>query len=72
MDLAYRLFNIGGMDPVVEGNHRKNSKRGVVRILCLSSLTKFDFNFNFYFYERNQNKCVHVLYCGIMIKEDCC
>ena len=40
------------MDPVVEGNQGKNSKRRVARILCLSSLAKFDYNLHFYFYER--------------------
>ena len=61
------------MDPVVEGNHGKNSKRKVARILCLLTLAKFDFRLHFYFYERKQNKCVHGLYCDIItIKEDCC
>ena len=60
------------MDPVVEGNHGKNSKRRIARILCLSSLAKFGYSLYFYFYERKQNKCVYVLYCGITaIKEDC-
>ena len=39
------------MDPLVEGNHGKNSKRRVARILCLSSLAKFDYSLHFYFYE---------------------
>ena len=61
------------MDPVVEGNHGKNSKRSVARILCLSSSAKFDYSLFFYFYERKQNKCVQVLYCDIIrIKEDYC
>ena len=42
------------MDLVVEGNHGKNSKRRVARILCLSSLAKFDYSLYFYFYERKQ------------------
>ena len=29
------------MDPVIEGNHGKNSKTRVARNLCLSSLAKF-------------------------------
>ena len=61
------------MDPVVEGNHGGNSKGRVARILCLSSLAKFDYSLHFYFYEGKQNKCVHVLYCHIIIiKEDYC
>ena len=61
------------MDPVEEGNHGKNSKRSVARILCLSCLAKFDNSLNFYFCEFKQNKCVDVLYCDIItIKEDCC
>ena len=40
------------MDPVEEGNHEKNSKISVARILCLSSFAKFDHSFHFYFYER--------------------
>ena len=60
------------MYPVIEGNHGKSSKRRVTRILCLSSLAKFDYNLHFYFYERKQNKCVHVLHRDIItIKEDC-
>ena len=73
MDLAYRLFNIGGDGSSRRGNHGENSKRRVARILCLSSLAKFNYCLYFYFYERKQNKCVHVLYCDtIRIKEDCC
>ena len=61
------------MDPVVEGNHGKNSKRRIARILCLSSLAKFDYSLYFYFYERKQNKCAHALHCAIIaIKEHCC
>ena len=61
------------MDPVVEENHWKNSKRRVVRIQCLWSLAKFYYSLHFYFYERKQNKCVHALRCDITrIKEDCC
>ena len=40
------------MDPVKEGNHGKNSKTGVARILCLSSLARFDHSLYCYFYER--------------------
>ena len=66
------FLTLAGMDPVVEGNHGKNSKRREARILCLSSLAKFDYSLYFYFYEGKQNKCVHVLYYGIItIKEDC-
>ena len=47
-------------------------KRRVARIVCLPSLAKFDYNLYFYFYESKQNKCVHVLYSGIIkIKKDC-
>ena len=66
------FLTLAGMDPVVEGNHGKHSKRRVARILCLSSLAKFDYSLYFYFYEPKQNKCVHVLYCDIItIKENC-
>ena len=41
------------MDPVVERNHGKNSKRSVARILYLSNLAKFDYNL-YFFYERKQ------------------
>ena len=61
------------MYPVIEGNHGKVPKRRVTRILCLSSLAKFDYSLPFYFYEGKQNKCVHALYCDIItLKEDCC
>ena len=61
------------MDPFVEGNRGKNSKRKVARILCSSSLAKSDYDLHFYFYERKTKKCVHELYCDIItIKEDCC
>ena len=73
MDSAYRLFNIGwdGTSRRRESWERFNTK--VARILCLSSLAKFEYSLHFYFYERKQNKCGHVLYCGIMkIKGDCC
>ena len=61
------------MYPVIEGNHGKNSKRRVTRILGLSSLAKFDCSLHIYFYERKQINCVHVLRCDIItIKEDCC
>ena len=67
------FLTLAGMDPVVEGNHWKNFKRRLARILCLSDLVKFGYSLYFYFYERKQNKCVHVLYCGIItIKEHCC
>ena len=66
------FLTLAGMGPVVEGNHGKNSKRRVARILYLSSLAEFYYSLYFYFYERKQNKCVHALYCGITtIKEDC-
>ena len=58
---------------VVEGYHGNDSKRRVTRILCLTSLAKFDYSLQFYVYERKQNKCAHVLHCDIItIKEDCC
>ena len=61
------------MDPVIEGNHGKNSKRKVTRILCLSQFGETLLQFTFYFYEGKQNKCVHALYCDIItVKEDCC
>ena len=72
MDSAYRLSNIGW-----DGTSRRREpwgrfKRRVARILCLSSLAKFDYSLYFYFYERKQNKCVHALYCDIIrIKEHC-
>ena len=60
------------MDPVVEENHGENSKRRVARILYLSSLAKSDYSLYSYFYERKQDKCMHVLHCGIItIKEGC-
>ena len=70
---AYRLFNIGWDGT----SHRRESwerfKRWVAKILCLSSLTKFNYGSYFYFYERKRNKCVHMLYCDIItIKEECC
>ena len=46
------FLTLAGTDPVVEGNHGKNSKRKVARILCLSSLAKFGYSLHFYFYER--------------------
>ena len=46
--------------------HGGNSKRKVARILCLSSLEKFDYILHFYFYERKQNKCVHLSHCDII------
>ena len=55
------FLTLAGMAPVVEGNHGNDFKRRVARILCLSSLVKFDDSVHFYFYERKQNKCVHVL-----------
>ena len=30
------FLTLAGMEPVIEGNHGKNSKRRVTRILCLS------------------------------------
>ena len=55
------------MDPVLEGNHGKISKRRVARILYLSSLAKFDYSLYFYFYERKQSKYVHVLHYDINV-----
>ena len=51
MDLTYRLFNI-----CLDGTSRSREswerfKRRVTRILCLSSLAKFDYDLNFYFCE---------------------
>ena len=57
------FLTLAGMGLVIEGNHEKNSKRKAARILCLS---KFDYSLYFYFYEHKQNKCMHVLYCGII------
>ena len=48
-------------------------KEGLQEFCVYRSFAKFDYSLHFYFYERKQNKCVHVLYCDIiMIKEDCC
>ena len=59
------------MERVVEVLKWEQFKRRVARILCLSSLAKFDYSL--YFYERKQKKYGHVLYCDIIrIKEDCC
>ena len=70
---AYGLFNIGWDGTSRRRESWERFKRKVARILCLSSLAKFDYSLRFYFYERKQNKCVHVLYCEIItIKEDCC
>ena len=47
-------------------------KEGYQEFCVYCSLEKFDNSLHFYFYENKQNKCVHVLYCGIVaIKEDC-
>ena len=60
------------MTRIIEGNHGKDTKRRIARILCLSSLAKFDYSLYFYFYERKQNKFGHVLHCDIItIKKDC-
>ena len=73
MDLAYRLFNIGRDGTSRTRESWERFKRRVARILCLSSLAKFDYRLYFYFYDREQNKCVHVLHCDIIrIKVDCC
>ena len=73
MDLAYRLFNIGWDVSSHRGESWGKSKRRVARILCLSSLVKFNYSLHFYFYERKQNKCVHALHCDtIRIEEECC
>ena len=73
MDSAYRRSNIGSDGKSHRRESWKRFKRRGARILCLSSLAKFDNSLYFYFYERKQSKCVHVLYCDIVtIKEDCC
>ena len=73
MDLAYRLLNISSDGSSRREESWEKPKRRVARILCLSSLAKSDYSSYVYFYERKQNKCMHVLYCGIItIKEDCC
>ena len=72
MDLSYRLFNNGWDGFSRRGESWEIFKRRVARILYLSSLAKFDYSLYFYFNERKQNKCVHVLYCGIVtINENC-
>ena len=71
MDSAYRLFSIGWDGTSRRRESWERFKRRVARILCLSSLAKFDYSLIFYFYGRKQNRCVHVLHCGIIaIKED--
>ena len=71
MASANRLFNIGWDGTNRRRESQERFKRRVARILCLSSLAKFDCSL--YFYERKQNKCVHVLHCDIISnKEDCC
>ena len=75
MDLEYRLFDIGWDGSTHRGESwGKNSIRRVARILCLSSLAKFDFVYIIIFMSVNQtNACMYVLYCDIIaIKEDCC
>ena len=68
-----RLFNIIWDGSSRRGESWEKFKRRVARILCLSSLAKFDCSLYFYFCERKQNKCVHALHCDIIaIKEDCC
>ena len=48
------------------GTIQKKGRTNSVFIAVIYSL-------HFYFYERKQNKCVHVLYYGIItIKEGCC
>ena len=46
------FLTLAEMARVVKGNHGNDSKRRVARILCLSSLDKFDYSLHFYFYER--------------------
>ena len=66
------FLTLAGITRAVERNYGNNSKRRVARILCLSSLAKFDYSLHFYFYERKQNKRVHALYRAIVtITEDC-
>ena len=43
------FLTLAGMERVVEGNHGNNSKRRIARILCLSSLARFDYRLYFYF-----------------------
>ena len=69
MDSAYWLFDIGWDGTSRREESWEKFERRVARILCLSSLAKFDYSSHFYFYERKQNKCVDVIYCDI--KEDC-
>ena len=55
------FLTLAGMARVEEGNHGNYSKRKVARILCFSSLAKFDYSLHFYFYERKtrqMNACV--------------
>ena len=56
------FLTLAKMDPVVEGNHGKNSERRVGRILCLSSLAKFDCSLYFYCYERKQSTCIIIAF----------
>ena len=73
MDSAYRFFNIGWDGTSRRRESWERFKRRLARILCLSSLAKFDYSLHIYFYERKQINCVHVLRCDIItIKEDCC
>ena len=46
------FLTLAVMERVVEGNHGNDSKRRASRILCLSSLAKFDYSLHFYFYKR--------------------
>ena len=73
MDPEYRLFNIGwGYSTSRRRESWERFKRRVARILCLSSLAKFDYCLYFYFYERIQNKCVHMLLCDKISINDYC
>ena len=45
-------FEFVGMDPIVEGNHGKNSKRRLQDFCVNRRLAKFDYSLHFYFYER--------------------
>ena len=61
MDSAYRFFDIGWDGTSRRRESWERFKRSVAKIMCLSSLEKFDYSSYFYFHERKQNKCVHVL-----------
>ena len=52
MDSVYRLFDISWDGTSRRRESWERFKRRVARILCLSSLAKFDSTLHFYFYER--------------------